>query len=207
MLPHLATLVMIFIMTNYIFIDESGSPGRAQSNNDYFLISIVIFNNLESVFTSRAAIQQYRQDTSLPSQFEFHFHQNPDKIKRPFLSFLSNIDFKYTTFNYCKTYRLTYSQIAKEIAEYLLSLNKNLDITLDSNPHLFSELRKSLRNNQVKVKIREARSDSEDLLQVADYIAGITRKQLSSAHKDKYDKYLKMKKLPKRRVPASTCFG
>lgn len=177
-------------------MDESGSPGAAQSENDYFLVAAVFVENLDTVYEIQNKVDAFRKSAGLKDDFEFHFYQNSDNQKRAFLGFLSGIDFGYKTFCFKKSRELNYEVIASVIAESLKKVGENMNIIMDSNPHLYKELSRHMRGCKMRVKIKERRSSSSDLIQIADYVAGVTHKELTSNRKDKYGEYLKLKKLP-----------
>ena len=180
----------------YIFLDESGSLGKAQKENDIFLIGAVFVDSLDSVYEIQNNIQEFRSSSGLPNDFEFHFYENSNRQKRLFLKFLSQLDFKYKVFVFEKNGELDYGHVAAALDDDFGKIEDSLNIKMDSNPHLHKELSKCLRKHKKKAKIKEMRSGSSDLIQVADYAAGVERKKLISNHNDRYDGYIELKKLP-----------
>ena len=72
-----------------------------------------------------------------------------------------------------------------------------IKIEMDSNPILYAELRKRIREKNLKnIKVRERNSRSSRLIQVADYVVNISTKKAKNTQKScELYKFIKDKEL------------
>lgn len=164
----------------YIFIDESGALGSVQKPNDCFIIGLVIVRNLDLVHKIIVMVDEYRHKAGYSSDFELHFHQNSDKQKRGFLAFIRKLDLEHHTIVFKKNEGADYGDVAVSICDFCEDIDDKVKIIMDSNPHLRSELRKEISKRKIGIKTRETRSSSNNIIQIADYVAGVAHKECSS---------------------------
>lgn len=137
---------------------------------------------------------------------EFHFKRNSDKIRASFLKIISKFDFSYyavvidkTSFKYkseeFKDKKYFYNHILKLLFDSAKDTLEKAEVfidevsTIDFKNQLSKYLRKNINSGQKKIrKIKMQRSESNNLLQLADYIAGIISRSVAN-NKSKSDKY------------------
>ena len=164
----------------YIFIDESGALGPAQKPNDYFVIGLVVVQDLDLVHKISVMVDDYRHKVGYSSDFEFHFHQNSDKQKRGFLEFIKKLGLEHHSIVFKKNEGVDYSDVATSICDFCEDIGDKVKIIMDSNPHLRSELRKEISKRKIGIKTKEMRSSSNNIIQIADYVASVAHKECSS---------------------------
>ena len=163
------------------YIDESGAPGVATYNKDCLVVSLVVFNSEIARDKSIAAIEHLREKLHLPEDYEFHCSSNSTKSQTEFLKLLSTLDFRFITVvihknDFKKT--ASYTRISELVMEEIKKRFPEIKIEMDSNPILYSEFRKRIRDNKLKyIRIRQRNSRSNRLIQIADYVVNISAKK------------------------------
>ena len=167
------------------YLDESGSPGRAMNDNDYLLLSLIIFDSEESLLDAEGQIETLKEKLKLPADYEFHCSRNTTYVQRNFIGLLSKIDFSFITVaikkdDFVKT--ASYDRIAKLLIGEILMRYDNLKIEMDSNPTLYKSLRKIVRErNLKKIKLRQNKSSSNVYIQIVDYVANLSHRKLKKS--------------------------
>ena len=66
------------------FIDETGDTGLkvGQGSSPYFTIALVLFEDHDEALACDQRIGLLRRELNLDSRYEFHFHENSDKIRQ-----------------------------------------------------------------------------------------------------------------------------
>lgn len=171
------------------YMDESGAPGVKSYKNDYFVLSLVVFGSEEVRDESIAKIDLLREKLRLPDDYEFHCSSNSTKPQMEFMKTLSSLNFRFITIAIRKNdFRKTasYVRISGLMMDEIEKHFPNIKIEMDSNPVLYSELRKRIRERKLKmVKIRERNSRHSRLIQVADYVANISAKKVKNTPKSR----------------------
>lgn len=174
----------------YGYLDESGAPGKATRSNDFLLLCLVIFSSKKLRDDAILGIRNLRRELKLPDDFEFHCSRNSAKIKDAFFKFLAGVDFKIIRVIIQKdssSKTASYSRISSMMITEIQNKYQEIKIEMDSNPSLYAHLRRRIRERGLSgIKLRERNSRHVDLIQVADYIANITAKNLRNprrAHK------------------------
>lgn len=169
------------------YLDESGAPGVASHNKDCLTVSLVLFSSEKSKNESISEIEKLCKSLRLPDNYEFHCSSNSTKPQLSFLRLLSNLNFIFITIvihknDFKKTASFTrMSELIVNIIEKHFPIIK---IEMDSNPILYAELRKRIREKNLKnVKVRERNSRSNRLIQVADYVVNISTKKAKNTPK------------------------
>ena len=154
----------------YCFIDESGNPSN--KNSEPFYVAMVILASLDKVNEIKGKIRELKKRNNIPQDYEFHYSRNASRKRDLFLKFIDKNIEKYKVFRAEKKPGCNVlSDISDKIAGYLSSKEK-YRIILDTNPQLTQKLKNALRKNRIIVKIAQEKSKNNELIQVADYIAG-----------------------------------
>ena len=175
----------------YGFLDESGEPGAAKHPNDYLVISLVIFDSYEKMVESSKLVDMARRKMHLSDNYEFHRSKNTARVKEEFLELITEMEFSFVTIAMRKkrtkgaaNYRVLGENLVAETRRDFLPIR----IIMDSNPSLYKELSiqtkvpKSRRN----IYIKQAKSHTDNMLQVADYVANISAQWVKCrAHSEK----------------------
>ena len=188
------------------FVDESGDTGRRITNNSsrYLVVAIAVFSSNDDAQACDDAIRQLRVDLNLRSTYEFHYAHNSTRVKEAFLNRVSPYQFDYCAFAINKDsrqmsnagleygdslYRFAILRTIELVAPYL----DNAIVTIDnsgerrSKERLSSHLRQNLRSrgrirNVGKIKMQD--SATNNLLQLADYVAGIMNRSLQGRQRE-----------------------
>lgn len=175
-----------------IFMDESGDTGFnfERTSSNYFVLTIVIFDNLESAETTNNAINQLKKDLKFHSRKEFKFSTGTSKKEKvAFLKEMSRHDFRYRSVVVDKSalkkldpsnpidslYMLVTDQLflraEKRIHNASLFVDRtNKSFVVDFNRYLRKRLNTDM--NKLIGKIRHKDSKSNNLLQLADMVCG-----------------------------------
>ena len=191
-----------------ILLDESGDIGRklGKGSSDYFVISLVIFSDRKEAERCDRAIDELRKELGLPSRHEFHFSNNKDSLRIAFLKKVRPYDFQVITATADKAtlitleglYEYTCSQILGSISNRLekvtLIVDKRGGATFQSRLKRYIRMTPGLKGQFKKIKSQDSRKNN--LLQLADYCAGITnRRQIKKKDWEKYYKYISSKEI------------
>ena len=169
------------------YIDESGAPGVASYSKDCLLVSLVLFESEESRDKAITAIDNLREKLHLPEDYEFHCSSNSTRPQTEFLKLLSSLDFRFITIaihknDFKKT--ASFARMSNLLIDEIEKRFPEIKIEIDSNPTLYTEFRKRIRERKLKyVKIRERNSRHSRLIQVADYVVNISAKKVKNTPK------------------------
>ena len=171
------------------YIDESGAPGVASRKNDYLVASLVIFESEEARDKSIAKINSLGEKLHLPEDYEFHCSSNSTRPQVEFTKLLSTLNFRFITVAIRKNdFRKTasYVRLSSLMIEEIEKRFPEIKIEMDSNPTFYAELRKRIRERNLKrVKIRERNSRHSRLVQVADYVVNFSAKKAKNTPKSR----------------------
>jgi len=168
------------------YMDESGEPGVANHDNDYLVVSLVVFESRDTAEKCSASIERLRTRLNLPLNYEFKLSRNSNKVKTAFTALMVNLDFRTITVSIRKNdFRKTasYARIARYIANEVESNCPGISIIQDSNPILYKELNILFKESKSGISIKKTRSHSDNLLQLADYITGLSAKRVKGTVK------------------------
>ena len=184
------------------FIDESGDTGRKRIHGTgrFFVIAAVIFQDDDTAQKCDDAISRLRRELALPEMYEFHYKDNPVKVKTAFLRCVSSYAFNYYVFAVDKAHREAstaqfpnpediYRFATCSVLENAKPILDNARIVLDRRgdkrsgnalaTHIRQRIRRSGGNSPIPIKsIKTQRSNGNNLLQLADYVAGIASRTL-----------------------------
>lgn len=184
----------------YLFIDESGDTGCNGSATQYFVISIIIFDNVNDMQDTQSKIEDFKRLEHLEN--ELHFCKTPNDMRDKFFYFIKSCGFKSKAI--CINKKELYSEYLTnnpdKLYNYALKLlldslntQEELKIILDGkgNKRLEKQLKQYLKTNpKLNVqKIRTKDSRSDVLLQLADMIASCIGHAYNKKEKSNADKW------------------
>ena len=128
-----------------------------------------------------AAIERFKQRLNLPDSYELKMSRNSNKVKNAFIATMVNLKFQTITVAIRKNdFKRTasYARIAGYLASEISSNCPGIRILQDSNPILYKELRTQFKKSIDGTAIKMARSHSDNLLQLADYVVSLSAKKI-----------------------------
>jgi hypothetical protein len=184
-----------------VFLDESGNTGIKKSNgtSQFFVIGLVIFTSDDEAAKCDQRIDELRHELGKPYDFEFHFADNSNKVRRAFIEAVKAFDFHYIAVGINKYSDKLPAELARGSAalyNYLcgIALGSSMPyldsatIVIDKSgskafqTNLRNYLRKELADKDAK-KIRKYKSEdshNNNLLQLADYSVGILARKINN---------------------------
>ncbi len=206
-----------------VFIDESGDLGYKfdRGSTPFFTIALVIFETPATALACQKAIERLRQSLRVAEKSEFHFHSDSHTRRLAFLTTVASQSFSCHTFTLDKTSpRLTgqgfkyrgagYKWVCKVALENAASDLQGATVVIDGSgerkfrQEISSYLRRELNTEQRKqiARVKIGRSSGDPLLQLADYVAGVTnRLYVGKPDADAYEAYLRRKRRSHRKWP------
>jgi len=199
-----------------VFIDESGDTGRKleKGSSRYFVISLLIFDDHEEANNCDQRISLLRKELKLSNDYEFHFYENSNTIRESFLSAINPYQFMYFSVvvdkdpdklfgEGFKTKESFYKYVCQMLFTNARGYLDRAIVVLDKSgsPDFRLRLEKYLRSKmncekEIIKKLKQQRSTSNNLLQLADYISGIiNRKHLNKKDWEKFYRFIKAKEL------------
>lgn len=203
-----------------VFIDESGDTGlkTANGSSKYFVLSLILFTDHQEALACDRKIESLKNQMQKDAQFEFHFQNNSVKVRNHFLQCISSYTWHYFAVVIDKSLIDRATDLTSKIALY----QKACQLLFSSaKPHLFEAIvvmdkfnpqafQKSLKSylygkqktNKMIKKLKQQNSHSNNLLQLADYVAGIINRKYQ-AKKDfgQYYQLIRKKELEVRQWP------
>ena len=187
-----------------VFIDESGDPGLKieKGSSRFFTVSLVIFEDKEEALACDQRITLLKRELGWEENSEFHFKRNSDKIRRAFLQAVAPYNFFYYGIvinkepeklwgegfrNKSSFYKYACSLVFQNAKDKLE--NSTVVIyksgNLDFRRQLAKYLRRKLNEEGKKLikKVKMQRSRGNNLLQLADYIAGVINRSVQGRKK------------------------
>ncbi|PIQ14548.1 MAG: hypothetical protein COW67_13180 [Flavobacteriales bacterium CG18_big_fil_WC_8_21_14_2_50_32_9] len=193
-----------------VFIDESGDSGfkLGRGSSEYFTVALVVFNDLDEANACDSRIQLLKRELGKPEKWEFHFKENSNKIREQFIKAVTKYEFFYYSIviNKKNIYSENLSSNKDSFYKYTCSLVfENAKDKLDNAIVLIDEsgnndFRKSLSNylkkrmndyeRKVIKKVKMQKSHTNNLLQLADYIAGIINRSVLGKDENEFRKMI-----------------
>lgn len=190
------------------FIDESGDPGLQieKGSSRFFSIGLLIFQSNEEATACDQRIELLKRELGWIKYSEFHFKRNSDRVRESFLRAVSPYNFFYYGIVINKDPKKLWGEGFRDkqsfykyasglVFENARDKLEAATIVIDQsgNDEFRQQLAKYLRsrmNNKSKVikKVKMQRSESNNLLQLADYIAGVINRSVVNTKK-KSDSY------------------
>jgi len=187
-----------------VFIDESGDPGLKieKGSSRFFTVSLVIFEDKEEALACDQRITLLKRELGWEENSEFHFKRNSDKIRRAFLQAVAPYNFFYYGIvinkepeklwgegfrNKSSFYKYACSLVFQNAKDKLENSTVIIDKSgnLDFRRQLAKYLRRKLNEEGKKLikKVKMQRSRGNNLLQLADYIAGVINRSVQGRKK------------------------
>lgn len=178
-----------------IFIDESGDPGLKlkEGSSAYFVIALVVFEDNEEAIACDQRIQLLRRELGRANA-EFHFKRNPDRVREAFIKAVVSYEFFYyaIVLNKNGLYRdgfkdnksfykyacnLLFENAKEKLSNALVVIDRSG--SLDFQRQLEKYLKLKMNNGLKRIKsVKMQKSISNNLLQLADYVAGIINRSV-----------------------------
>ena len=195
-----------------VFIDDSGDPGFKKGSSSHFVMACAIFMSDEVAEQVASEIKQFRKDRNLKENYEFKFHTTCKRLVEKLLTIIIKYNFtinaiyidksmsKYQDFLYVADQPKLYNWVIKELLDKLPLKDARIRIDGRSGKKCMHDtktyLRKELNKKSHKVlNIKFEDSVKNDLIQLADLVAGSVNRSLQKDRTDAKDclKILKSK--------------
>jgi hypothetical protein len=165
----------------YGYLDESGTPGVADNENDFLVASLVLLDDEQAANRCSAAIDRLRTRLGKTPTYEFHRSHNASVNQTGFLKLLPSLEFRFITVAIKKNHsrrHASYGHLAELLVREIKSQPNKINVKMDSNPTLCTELKKQIKLAKLRnVRVKEAKSQSENLIQLADYVVNLSSKK------------------------------
>lgn len=185
-----------------VFIDEAGCPGFSSGSSDYFVIALVIFEDNKIAEDVDKRIELLKQKSGVKP--EYKFSKTKDCYKEDFFKSLKDFDFKCSAIivHKEKIYSSDLKTKPKAFYNYFLKqiltnsrLHVPLHVKIDkSSSKVFQQEAKLYLQRQTQAlhpKIKFQDSKSNNLIQLADMVAGAVLRSCGTKHdKDKWISFL-----------------
>lgn len=184
-----------------VFIDESGDSGLKieKGSSRFFTIGLVVFEDNDEVLACEQRIKLFKKELGLPENYEFHFKRNSDKVRRGFLAAIAPYNFFYYGIVINKNpeklwgdgfrnkesfYKYACGLVFENAREKLDRATVIIDESgnLDFKRQLARYLRRKANRGAIK-KVKMQRSESNNLLQLADYVASVINRSVQNKKK------------------------
>ncbi|MDA2921927.1 DUF3800 domain-containing protein [Patescibacteria group bacterium AH-259-L07] len=195
-----------------IFIDESGDAGLKieKGSSRFFVVSLVVFEDNDEALSCDQRIALLRKELGWAENSEFHFKRNSDKVRQAFLQAVAPYNFFYygIVINkdprklwgdgfrdkrsfYKYTCGLVFQNAKDKLENAIVVIDKSG--SLDFRRQLARYLRRKMNEKDRRLikKVKMQRSSGNNLLQLADYVAGVINRSVQK-HKRYADKYRKI---------------
>jgi len=205
------------------FVDESGDLGfKFESGSSrYFTIAIVLFEQADWALGCQRAIERLRVSLNLAPSYEFHFHSDSHTRRMAPLTAIRDQRFACYTFTLDKrSPRLTgqgfqyrssgYKWVCKTAFENASSDLRRATVVIDGSGErrfrrevsAYLRARINTPGERQIASVKMGRSHLDPLLQLADYVAGVTnRVQEGKIGADVYESLLRSKRRSQRKWP------
>ena len=194
-----------------VFIDESGDSGLKieEGSSRYFVVALVIFQDRDEAVACDQRIELLKRELGW-QEGEFHFNRNSHRIRLAFLQAVAPYDFFYYGIVLNKDpqklwgagfrdkqsfYKYACSLVFENAKEKLQNATVIIDKSgnLDFRRQLEKYLKRRINPvNSMKIisKVKMQRSHGNNLLQLADYVAGVINRSVQK--KDVGNEYKKV---------------
>ena len=195
-----------------VFVDESGDSGLeiTQGSSRFFTIGLVVFEDHEEAIACDQRIRLLKRELGWTEGSEFHFRRNSNRVREAFLKAVAPYNFFYYGFvinkdprklfgdgfkNKSSFYKFACGLLFENAKERLESATVVIDESgnLEFKRQLATYLRRKMNDARYRVgKVKMQRSDSNSLLQLADYVASIVNRSVTNQRKgsDSFRRYI-----------------
>ena len=184
----------------HLFIDESGDCGMKTTSAPLFALTAVILEDQTAIQEAEAAIARVRSGLGKKNEYEFHFTRIGHEARLAFLEELASSPFQFTSVILEKSkievprpwrekkffYEQVIGMLTEQLKPSLLAVRERVTkpvkarVIADDNqdPVYFTALRdrfvalKDSVGRSLISKVKPGRSNSSDLLQLADMVCG-----------------------------------
>lgn len=187
-----------------VFIDESGDPGLKidQGSSPLFTIGLVVFEDHDEAQACDDRITLLKRELGWREDSEFHFKTNSNRVRQAFLEAVAPYNFFYYGIvidkdprglpsdlfkNKLAFYKYACGLVFENAKEKLINAIVVIDEAggLDFKNQLSKYLRsKANQETRLIKKIKMQRSEGNNLLQLADYVAGVINRSVASQKPD-----------------------
>lgn len=192
------------------FIDESGDSGLKieHGSSRYFTIALVVFEDCDEATACDQRIGLLKKELGWNSNSEFHFKRNSDRIRIAFLQAVAPYNFFYYGIAINKDpnklwgegfrskesfYKYACGLVFENAKDKLQESTVVIDRSgnLDFRDKLAKYLRQRMnKDGRIIKQVKMQRSGGNNLLQLADYVAGVINRSVQNSKK-KADLYRK----------------
>jgi len=201
------------------FIDEAGDTGLKtdRGSSRFFVVAMVLFEDHDEALHCDQRIALLRTELGYPERFEFHFRENGDRIRKRFLEAVAPYDFQYFAFALNKDserlwgpgfehksslYKFTCGIVFENAKPYL----SNAIVVVDESgtdtfrSQLATYLGKRMTTQggtRLIKKVKMQRSTGNNLVQLADYVAGVVSRKVQGKKREaaEYYRYIAAKEV------------
>jgi len=206
-----------------VFIDESGDVGLkvGKGSSRFFTVALVVFDTVEAALSCQRAIEALQVALNLPANYEFKFHDDSHPRRLALLSTVARHQFACHTFTLDKTSprlvgegfkhpEAAYKWVCKTVLDNAKPNLKEATVVIDGSGHrtfrqqMKTYLRKRINTREKRYirKVKIGRSHGDPLLQLADYVAGVTNRLYQGKEgAEVYEQYLRLKRRSQRLWP------
>ncbi|MCL2001993.1 DUF3800 domain-containing protein [Candidatus Saccharibacteria bacterium] len=184
-----------------VFIDDSGDPGLKKGSSTHFVMACAVFMSDEVAEQVAAEFKKFRKDRNLKEDYEFKFYTTDKGLVEKLLTIVAKYDFtinaiyldksnpKHKDLLYLVPQPKLYNWAIKELLSKLPLKDARIRIDGRSSKRYMqgtkTYLRQELNKNSHKIlNIKFEDSMKNDLIQLADLVAGSVNRSLQ---KDKSD--------------------
>ena len=194
-----------------VFIDESGDPGLKleEGSSRFFTVSLVVFEEHDEAIACDQKIELLKRELGWKPKSEFHFKNNSDRVRKAFLQAVSPYNFFYYGIVLNKDpkklwgegfkdkqsfYKYACGLVFENAKPKLSGATVIIDASgsLDFKNQLTKYLRRKINEQEHSVtkiikNVKMQRSESNNLLQLADYVSGVINRSVSDNKKHAED--------------------
>ncbi len=170
----------------YAFLDESGDESSKLSRgaSRFYVVGLVVFPSGEAAGACRERIDRLRPGLGVAGRYEFHFRTNSDRVRRAFLEAVVPFPFVYHAVMIEKSdgprgnlglYLPACVKVCELAGE---TLNEALLLVDEGASRKPAEIQRQVNGGSARTvlkSVRAQRSSANNLIQLADYIAGVRR--------------------------------
>jgi len=187
-----------------VFIDESGDPGLKieKGSSKFFTISLVIFEDNDEALACDQRMTLLKRELGWKENSEFHFKRNSDRVRRAFLKAVAPYDFFYygivinknpkklwgegfrsksSFYKYACSLVFQNAKDKLENSTVVIDKSGNLDFRRQLARYLRRKINKEDKKSIKKLKMQRSRGNN--LLQLADYVAGVINRSVQNRKK------------------------